>query len=146
MTFILLGWSIGALVFSLRIVSGWFFLNGIKRDAIEIQDEWFEKLQSLARNFGLNRAIQLAETSRIQVPMVIGFFKPVILIPTAMLSGLSPEQIETILVHELAHIRRNDYIINLFQTILESIFFFNPFVWFLSGIIRRSANIVVMTK
>jgi bla regulator protein blaR1 len=137
MTFILLGWSIGALLFSLRIVSGWFFLSSVRRDAIDIQDDWYEKLQHLAKKFGLSKAIRLAETSRIQVPMVIGFLKPIILVPTAMLLGLSPAQIETVFVHELAHIRRNDYIINLFQTFLESIFFFNPFVWLLSGIIRR---------
>lgn len=137
MTIILFCWSIGAMLFSMRLVSGWIFLNGIKRDANEVGGEWYDKLQDLAKTFGLTRTIGLAETSRIQVPMVIGFFKPLVLIPTTMLSGLSPAQIETIFVHELAHIRRHDYIINLFQTILESIFFFNPFVWLLSGIIRR---------
>ena len=124
-------------MFSLRMVSGWFFLNGIKRGAVQITDEWYDKLQSLAENIGLTKTIQLAESTRIQVPMVVGFFKPMILIPTSMLSGLSPAQIETIFIHELAHIRRNDYVINLLQIFFESIFFFNPFVWMLSAIIRR---------
>ncbi len=66
-----------------------------------------------------------------------GFLKPVILVPASMISGLSPEQIYAILAHELAHIRRNDYIINVIQTLIETIFFFHPAIWYISVQIRK---------
>jgi hypothetical protein len=69
--------------------------------------------------------------------MVIGYFKPVILVPLGLFSGIPQEQIEAILIHELAHIKRNDYLVKLLQTIVEILFFFNPFVWWISSIINK---------
>jgi bla regulator protein BlaR1 len=134
---IIMCWIAGALLFSLRIVSGWWYISQLKTEATQLSDEWNERLQNLAHQLQINRVILLAQSTRIHSPLVIGFLKPIILIPAGILSGLSIEQIETIFIHELAHIRRHDYIINLAQTFVEAIFFFNPFVWFLSNIIRR---------
>lgn len=138
MSLILLAWSLGALLFSLRLVSGWWFISTLKSDSTILSNLWADKLKSLATNLGMTKVVvQLAESTRITTPMVIGFFKPIVLVPAGMLAGLSSSQIETIFLHELAHIRRHDYIINLVQVFVETIFFFNPFVWILSNIVRR---------
>ncbi|SIN97649.1 M56 family metallopeptidase [Chitinophaga niabensis] len=97
---------------------------------------WDEHLLKLAVNMGVTRKVQLFISQHLQVPVMIGFLKPVILLPAAMVSNLSPEQLEAILLHELAHIKRNDYLLNIFQSIVETILFFNPFVWWISKNIR----------
>jgi bla regulator protein blaR1 len=137
MSLILLAWSLGAVLFSLRLVSGWWFISTLKSNATILSNRWTEKLQTLAASLGMTKIIQLAESTRITTPMVIGFFKPIVLVPAGMLAGLSSSQIQTIFLHELAHIRRHDYLINLVQVFVETIFFFNPFVWILSSIVRR---------
>lgn len=137
MNWIIAGWMLGAALFSLRLVSGWVYLFGLKKSARDVPQFWVEKMRELRTQLSIEKNVRFMESSRISVPIVVGFLKPVVLIPAAMLSGLTPRQVETVLMHELAHIRRNDFLVNFFQTVLESIFFFNPFVWKLSAIIRR---------
>lgn len=137
MQWIMLIWTCGALIFSLRLAGSWWYVSRLRSEAEIVSDEWNERLQTLSQRLGINKAVTLAESSRISSPIVIGFLKPFILVPAAMLSNLSPEQIETIMIHELTHIRRHDYLVNLIQSFIETIFFFNPFVWTVSNIIRR---------
>lgn len=137
MSLIMMGWAVGALLFSLRLISGWWYIRQMKQSALEVDPAWNSTLETLANAMGIRRVVMLAQSTNINSPMVIGFFKPVILIPAGMLAGLSTEQVETIILHELAHIKRHDYIINLLQAFVETLFFFNPFVWVLSNIIRR---------
>jgi len=134
---IVLAWGIGASLFSLRVIGGWWSLKKIKASAVPANDAWSQKVQSLAEGLGIGKIIALGESALIQAPVVIGYLKPVILLPLGMLSGLSTAQLESIFIHELIHIRRGDYIVNLIQTFLEALFFFNPFMWIISGIIRR---------
>ena len=77
-----------------------------------------------------------ASRPRVDVPTVIGWLKPVVLLPASALAGLSPNQVEAILAHELAHIRRHDYLVNLLQTLVETLLFYHPAVWWLSRRIR----------
>lgn len=137
MGWIVVAWMLGAVLFSLRLISGWVYLFSLKKSANTVPEIWIQKMSLLKSRLSISRNVEFMESNRISVPIVIGFFKPVILIPVSMLSGLSPQQVETVLLHELAHIRRHDFLVNFFQTVLESIFFFNPFVWKLSAIIRR---------
>lgn len=137
MPFILLAWITGTMVFSLRLLSGWWYVSKLKSEALEVDEEWSRCIQMFANQLKINRVVRLAQSAKIDTPLVIGFFKPIVLVPIGMFSGLSTEQIETIFVHELAHIKRHDYLINLVQSFIETIFFFNPFIWILSGIIRR---------
>jgi bla regulator protein blaR1 len=137
MNWILIGWSIGALLFSLRMVSGWWYISRLKAHAEIVENEWNDRLQQLAAQLHVKGIVQLAQSARIQTPVVLGVIKPVILVPIGMFSGLTTEQIETIFIHELAHIKRHDYLVNLIQSIVETIFFFNPFVWIVSSVIRR---------
>jgi hypothetical protein len=98
---------------------------------------WEQHLRSLGNRLGISKKVQLFISGHLQVPVMIGFLKPVILLPAAMVNNLSPEQLEAILLHELAHIKRNDYLLNIFQSIVETILFFNPFVWWISRNIRQ---------
>ncbi|MBO9151474.1 M56 family metallopeptidase [Chitinophaga sp. GCM10012297] len=98
---------------------------------------WEQHLRELGKRLGISKKVQLFISEHLQVPVMIGFLKPVILLPAAMVSNLSPEQLEAILLHELAHIKRNDYLLNIFQSIVETILFFNPFVWWISRNIRQ---------
>ncbi len=93
-------------------------------------------LHKLAESIGCSAPVRLLVSVRAHTPMVIGCIKPVILLPAAALAQLTPYQLETILLHELAHIKRHDYLMNLLQTIAETLMFFNPFVWLISAQVR----------
>lgn len=137
MSWVVLLWVIGFSVFALRTLIGTLTSYSIRSDASPIGGEWTGYVQRTAYALGVTRMIRIAESTRISGPMVMGYFKPLILIPVGMIGGLTTQQLETIFLHELAHIRRHDYLVNVLQIVVESIFFFNPFVSVLSNIIRR---------
>lgn len=107
-----------------------------KHQVLPIDEAWEKHLQKLAAQLRIPRRVKLLISQYIQVPVMIGFLKPVILLPIAMFNNLTAEQLEAILLHELAHVKRNDYLLNIFQSIVETILFFNPFVWWISKNIR----------
>ncbi len=129
-------WVLGFTIGLLRIAAGLWYIARLRRNAHPVQDEWMELVKRLSEHLNINRVVAMAEAS-ISSPMVVGFMKPVILFPVGLLSGLTTEQVETILVHELSHIRRQDYIVNLVQSVVETIFFFNPFALLISSAIRE---------
>lgn len=129
-------WVLGFVVGLVRIAAGLWYIGRLRRTANAVQDEWMDMVKKLSEALNINRVVAMAE-AQISSPMVVGFMKPIILFPVGLLSGLSTEQVETILVHELSHIRRQDYIINLVQSVIETIFFFNPFVLLMSSAIRE---------
>ena len=137
MPLVLMGWMAGFLFFTLRLSSGVFYSYRLRSESTPIDNEWYAYIQNISQKLGINRVISLAESAAINAPIVIGYFNPLIVIPVGMLTGLTPEQLETIFLHELAHIKRHDYLINFIQSVIETVFFFNPFVWKLSDIIRR---------
>jgi protein involved in polysaccharide export with SLBB domain len=94
-------------------------------------------LGTLTASLGIRRAVRLVESSRLNVPAVIGVIRPVILLPLGLLSDLAPDQVQAILIHELAHIRRHDYLVNLLQVVVESLLFYHPATWWISSQIRR---------
>jgi GWxTD domain-containing protein len=95
-------------------------------------------LQKISRRLGVVRAIKVVNSAMVQVPTVIGWLGPVILIPMGCLVGLSPSQIEALLAHELAHIRRHDYLVNIFQSVVETLLFYHPATWWISDQIRQA--------
>jgi bla regulator protein blaR1 len=133
----LMVWVFGASLFSLRILTGLIYVERLRRNSTLLQNEWSERIQKLAQQLNIDRLISLAESSAIQAPVVFGHLKPMILIPIGMCTSLSTEQLETIFLHEITHIRRKDYLVNLLQVAVEAIYFFNPFVWVISGIMKR---------
>lgn len=109
----------------------------IKRNKIyEAGKLWEDKLISLANQMGVTQKVKLFQSGIAQIPLVAGHFKPVILIPLGLLNGLSMVEVEAILSHELAHIKRRDYLVNLLQSFIEIVFFFNPAVLWVSKLIR----------
>lgn len=131
------GWIIGFFIFSLRLVRGIIFTRQLISSSSPLNNEWSDYANTISKRLGISRLVTLAESGSILTPIVIGYFKPVILIPVGMLTGLTTEQLETVFLHELAHIKRRDYLVNLIQSAIETVFFFNPFTWGLSNIIRR---------
>jgi beta-lactamase regulating signal transducer with metallopeptidase domain len=135
--FILTTWTIGFMIFGLRFFGGLWYIRKLRQSAIPLQARWTSSVERLRSTLGISKAVKLAESVYINTPMVIGYLKPIILIPVGMISGLSTEEVETIFIHELAHIKRHDYLINLFQSFMEMVFFFNPFIWTLSNHLRK---------
>jgi bla regulator protein BlaR1 len=130
-------WLLIVLVRSLQLIVG---LNGLKhlrsKAIFGSAPDWDAKVKDLAQRLGINQAIGLAESALIKVPMVIGHIKPLILLPIGLLTALPPKEIEAILIHELAHIYRRDYLVNILQSLMEILFFFNPAVLWLSALIK----------
>jgi beta-lactamase regulating signal transducer with metallopeptidase domain len=130
-------WLIGVSLMSLRLLGGFsylFWLNKVSHSPLPIEMNLF--LEQKRKEAGLKRIIGKL-SSHIQSPMVFGHFKPILLFPVALLSKLTPEQVEAVIIHELAHVKRNDYILNIFQIFIELIFYFHPVTWWLTSIIKR---------
>jgi beta-lactamase regulating signal transducer with metallopeptidase domain len=132
-----LAWMMGVLLLSVRLTSGWIKAHRIAtRDAFAATNEWQRIGRRLAEALRIRGAIRLLESAAVEVPTVIGWLRPVVLLPVATLSGLSTEQMEMVLAHELAHIRRHDFFVNLMQAVVETLLFYHPAVWWISGRIR----------
>lgn len=98
--------------------------------------QWQHRLNALLQKLQISRSVSLLESAIIKIPTVVGVLKPVVLVPVGMLTHISPEQVESILLHELAHIRRQDYLFNLIQHLVDTLFFFNPALVWVSSLIR----------
>lgn len=122
---------------SLRAATGLVYLRQLSHAASAPEMRWIVRFYELAGRMQVRGEVDLAESARVTVPMVIGFLKPVVLVPLGMLASLPAGQVEAILLHELAHIRRRDYLVNLVQVFCENVFFFNPAVWWISRLIRE---------
>ncbi len=137
-TLIVLLWLVGVCLFSFRLIGGLWQIHTLKTNNLSpIPENWHRKLDILKSKINIAQSIQLSESSSIDVPMVIGYFKPIILLPLGTINGLSANQVEAILAHELAHIKRQDYLVNLLQSAIEIIFFYHPAVWWISNQIRE---------
>jgi beta-lactamase regulating signal transducer with metallopeptidase domain len=130
-------WVIGVALCSLRLTQGCWRLNALKTKGIEPLDSgWIEMLNDLKRRLNISRPVQLFKSALVDVPTVVGWLRPVILLPASSLTGLTPSQLEAILAHELAHVVRHDYLINVFQNVVETLMFYHPAVWWISRCIR----------
>ncbi|MCB0596669.1 MAG: M48 family metalloprotease [Lewinellaceae bacterium] len=131
------GWLLGVLLLSLRMLGEVAYIQHLRHYRCrQPEGAWLEKLAQMKERMGIRRQVGLRETYRIHSPMVVGVFRQVILLPMGLLSGLSPEQVEAVLAHELAHVRRNDYLVNLLVSLAEILLFFNPMMWWISKKIR----------
>jgi bla regulator protein blaR1 len=129
------------IIFSLRFVqllANMLYVQRIRqvRTRTPSQAFWQSKTQELAASLQIKKTVSILESGLIKVPLTVGFLKPLILFPVSFLSQLPAEEVEAILLHELAHIRRGDYLINLFQNFAEIIFFFNPGLLWLSSLLK----------
>jgi bla regulator protein blaR1 len=136
--FIVLTWFIIITLKSISLLTGLRSVYILKRRQVsDAGAYWNEQLKELAAKAGVTKKVTLLKSAIAKIPMVLGHFKPVILFPAAALTTLLPEEIEAILLHELAHIQRKDYLVNLLQNFAEIIFFFNPAVLWISSLIKE---------
>ena len=113
-------------------------IGRLRRDGVSpVADNVAALLSDLARRMGLTRPVAILESARVQVPVVVGHLRPLILLPVSLASQLPVAQLEAILAHELAHVRRHDYLVNLWQTLAETVLFYHPAVWWLSRRLRQ---------
>jgi beta-lactamase regulating signal transducer with metallopeptidase domain len=131
-------WCLGVVAFATRPLLGWYTVRRLRTVGISpVPASAQSVLERTSQRLGLRRATQILQSTLVQVPVVAGYFRPVILVPMSVISGLPVSQLEAILAHELAHIRRHDYLVNLLQTLVETVFFYHPAVWWLSRQIRN---------
>jgi beta-lactamase regulating signal transducer with metallopeptidase domain len=132
-------WLAGVIVLSIRLVGGWIVARRMARRAIQLAAPDVQRLARLvAGRLALDRVVRIVESSSIYVPVMVGWIKPVVILPTAALAGLTPLQVEALLAHELAHIRRHDYLVNLLQSVVETALFYHPAVWWVSREVRAA--------
>ena len=135
-------WLAGAMAFWLRLVGGWILAERLRSRLVRpAPRQWQQALDDLKTRIRVSRTVRLLLSSLVQAPAVVGWLRPVVLVPVGVLAGLPPEQIEALLLHELAHIRRHDYLVNVVQSIVESLLFYHPLVWWVSGHIRAEREL-----
>lgn len=135
-------WGVGVALLSARLAGGWIQTQRLKtRQTWPIGEPLMSRLEPLKERLAITRPVRLLMSRLVEVPTLIGWLRPVILFPASALTGLSPAQLESILAHELAHIRRHDYLVNFLQRILEAALFYHPAVWWISNAVREEREL-----
>src|SRR6266705_1171019 len=131
-------WFGGVVALSLRLASGWLVTRQLGRvGTSSVPDACREAVARLAARLRIRRPLRVLESAVVQVPAVIGWLRPMILLPASALTGLTPLQLDALLAHELAHVRRYDYLLNLIQSVIETLLFYHPAVWWVSQQVRE---------
>jgi uncharacterized protein (TIGR03435 family) len=135
-------WIGGTILFWLRLIRGWIFAERLRYRLVRpAPREWQEVLDRLKARIRFLRPVRLLVSPLVQAPAVVGWLRPVVLAPVGALAGLAPEQVEALLLHELAHIRRHDYLVNIAQSAIEALLFYHPAVWWVSSEIRAEREL-----
>ena len=135
LTWIVGTWAVCALAMALRMVAGLLWIG--RAATHERQDPlWQARVERLAAQFGIDRAVRLRVVERLGSPVTAGWWRPVVLVPASLVSGMPAHLLEALLAHEMAHIKRHDYLVNLGQNVVETLFFYHPAVWWMSNRIR----------
>ncbi len=134
-------WALGVLVFSLRLVWSSRYVYKLRRTGTPVEAGLAAVVAGLVDRMGVSRAVRALMSPLADTPSVVGWLRPVILIPPACLMGLTAEQLETVIAHEIAHILRHDYLVNVLQSVVEALLFYHPAVWWISARIRREREL-----
>lgn len=129
-------WSLGVGLMALRLGAGLAWVGVLRRRASPAPAAWQARLDALAHQLGVQRKVLLQVLPDLASPITVGFLRPLVLLPAALLSGMPAHLLEALLAHELAHVRRWDYLANLLQSVVEALLFFHPVVWWLSNRMR----------
>lgn len=132
---IVLAWAACACALSLRMAIGLWWIGRAARGE-HGNAEWQTRMGELAQRFGITRAVRLRIVDGIASPITAGWWRPVVLLPSSLLTGMPPDLLEALIAHELGHIKRADYLVNLLQNVIETLLFYHPAVWWLSHRIR----------
>jgi bla regulator protein BlaR1 len=130
-------WLAGVLLFSIRFAGSMLYLNRLRGRSSRGMNDLQQQVIGLCQRLKVSRPVKLAESALVKVPVTLGYLKPVILLPAGLASGLAPAELEAVLAHELAHIRRNDFIINMIQSFMEIFFFYHPAVHWINSVARK---------
>jgi beta-lactamase regulating signal transducer with metallopeptidase domain len=135
-------WLVGVMILSLRTIGGWMLIRRLRMSAmVEIPESVRATFNHLLERMEIRRRIDLFVCERISGPLAMGVFRSVVLLPVSAVTHLTPDQLEVVLAHELAHIRRGDYLWNMIQTVVETLFFFHPAVWWLGAQLRQQREL-----
>lgn len=136
--FIILLWFMVFLFKSIKMISCLTYNQRIRNYQVyQPSGLWVDKINQFSEKLKISKTVKLLQSGYVKVPVVVGHLKPVILMPVGLLAGLPVEQVEAILLHELAHIKRNDYFVNFLQNIAEAVFFFNPGLLWISSLLKE---------
>jgi beta-lactamase regulating signal transducer with metallopeptidase domain len=126
-------WCFGFMLMTLKYSGAFWMTRSLRRHGLSpVPSVWESRFKTLVQNTGIRRTVDFYISNRVSGPITLGFFKPIVLVPASFFSGLSAAQIDAILLHEIAHIRRHDYLINLFQTAIRIVLFFHPAIHYIS--------------
>ena len=130
-------WLAGIVVLILRAIGGWYLVEMLwRRDAFAIPENLLQRCRGLQARLALTRPIVFLQSCRVNAPVVIGWFRPIVLIPISAISGLLPEQLDALIMHELAHIRRFDALTNITLIMAETVLFYHPAIWWVCRRVR----------
>jgi beta-lactamase regulating signal transducer with metallopeptidase domain len=139
---LVMAWFTGAVVLLIRLAGGSFVVARLRSNASRPAPHHLQSaLDRIAVQLGVSDPVRLLVSSLVEVPVVIGWLRPVVLMPIGALTGLAPEHIEGLLAHELAHIRRHDYLVNVLQSVVEAVLFYHPAIWWVSNQIRKEREL-----
>lgn len=136
--YVFLFWACGILVLGIRMLMGQLQLLQLRSwGQVDLGTQWQGRLRGIGQQLGIRKRVHLAESHLVKEPITFGFLRPVVLFPIGLVNALPQQEVEAILWHELAHIKRHDYLFNLIQSLLETLFFYHPILWLLSKEIRE---------
>jgi D-alanyl-D-alanine endopeptidase (penicillin-binding protein 7) len=136
-------WMLGMIVMTSRLATGLVWVHQMRAVGLgRSDDQWQRCVSRLATQCGISRKITLRVAASLSGPLTVGWWRPVIVVPVALLTQMPPDLLEALLAHEVAHIRRVDYLVNLLQRMIETLLFYHPVVWWLSRRIRIERELV----
>ncbi|RLD21669.1 MAG: hypothetical protein DRI69_03450, partial [Bacteroidetes bacterium] len=129
-------WVVGVVLLAFRLLFGLAYIQYLKQTASDLSFTLGGKLKEISKKINYKRSIDIAESALVQIPVVVGHLKPLILFPVGAINQLTTEEVEAVLAHEIAHLVRNDFVQNLIQSVIEIIFYYHPAVWWISAVVR----------
>ena len=130
-------WLVGMAGLSVRLLAGWGQVQRLRRKLVEqVSPRWQDLMDEVTERLRVSRPVRLLVSAAALGPMTVGWLRPVVLVPVSALTGLTVEQMRAVLAHELAHIRRHDYLVNILQIAIETVLFYHPAVWWVSRRVR----------
>lgn len=129
-------WLLGVALLSLRLVGGLSRLRHYRNGSTDIDHAWQQVFDDLCDRVSVRGSVRIVQSAIVHTPIAIGSLRPLIIIPTSLFLQISPAELETIIAHELIHIRRYDPLVNLFQCMVETLFFYHPAIWWMSAQVR----------
>jgi len=139
---IVAAWSLGAALMLARLAAGLAWVGQLRAAALPAPPRWQAAADALALRLGAPRKLVLLSVERLATPLTVGWWRPVVLVPAALLAGMPAPLLEALLAHEIAHVARRDYLVNLIQACIEALLFFHPVVWWLSARLRAERELV----